>query len=168
MEEETNNSELLINTEPQATEQPTNPQPTTETNPEPTETKNQEEQTMREDLSKFSVEELQAALEAKKAEKVKPQFELDENDPSNLAKFLQQDEMLPLTKILNVYAVDRAIAKYPGKLTKFTYLKDEDRKPTTNKENVHYVHIVSVDGEYVVDALVSRTSDAFSVILEKI
>ena len=34
MEEETGN-ELLINTEPQATEQPTNPQPTTQPNSEP-------------------------------------------------------------------------------------------------------------------------------------
>ena len=34
MEEETGN-ELLINTEPQATEQPINPQPTTQPNPEP-------------------------------------------------------------------------------------------------------------------------------------
>ena len=168
MEEESNNSELLINTEPQATEQPINPQPTPQPNSEP----KQEEKKMSEsevDLSKLSLEELQAEIEKRKQEEARPNFVLDENDPSNLAKFLQQDEMLPLTKILNAYAVDRAIAKYPGKLTKFAYLKDEDRKPTIDKEKVHYIHIVSVDGEYVVDKTVSRTSfDAFPVILEKI
>ena len=66
MEEETGN-ELLINTEPQATEQPTNPQPTTQPNPEPkqeeTETPKQEEQEMSEsDLSKMSLEELQSKI----------------------------------------------------------------------------------------------------------
>ena len=173
MEEETGN-ECLINPEPQATEQPTNPQPTTkpdpEQNQEATKTPKQEEKKMSEaDLNKFSVEELQAALEAKKAEEAKPKFVLDENDPSNLVKFLQQDEMLPLAKVMNEYAVDKAIAKYPGKLTKFAYLKDEDRKPTTDKEKVRYIHIVSVDGEYVVDELVDICSfDAFPIILEKI
>lgn len=66
MEDETNN-ELLINTEPQATEQPTNPQPTTQPNPEPkkeaTDLQKQEEQEMSEsDLSKMSLEELQSKI----------------------------------------------------------------------------------------------------------
>ena len=66
MEDETNN-ELLINTEPQATEQPTNPQPTTQPNPEPkkeaTGLQKQEEQEMSEsDLSKMSLEELQSKI----------------------------------------------------------------------------------------------------------
>ena len=66
MEEETGN-ECLINPEPQATEQPTNPQPTTQPNPEPkneaTDFQEQEEQEMSEsDLSKMSQEELQSKI----------------------------------------------------------------------------------------------------------
>lgn len=160
MEEETNNNELLI-TEPPEIETPA---------PKQEETKKQEEKKMNEiDLSKFSQEELQAAIEKKKAEEAKPKFVLDENDQSNLAKFLQHDGMLPLAKMQNAYATDKAIAKYPGKLTKFAFLKDEDRKPTTDKEKVHYIHIVSVNEEYVVDEWVSNTSfDTFTIILEKI
>ena len=163
--EETYNSELLI------TQEIT--QPTIETlapRQEAQETQKHEEKKMSEiDLSKFSLEELQAALEKKKAEEAKTKFELDENDPSNLAKFLQQDKMLSCHMAMGGYMADKSIAKYPGKLTKFAYLKDEDRKPTTDKEKVHYIHIVSVDGEYVVDEWVSNCSfESFPIILEKV
>ena len=172
MEEETNN-ELLINTEPQATEQPTNPQPTTETNPEPnqeaTETQKQEEKKMSDaDLSKYSLEELQAAIEKKKAEEAKPKFELDENDPSNLARFLQSQFLLPLLNNLNAYAMSRTIAKYPGKLTKFAFMKTREGTATNDKHEVTEIHIVSVNGEYVVDKYISNTYDGFDEILEKI
>ena len=160
MEEETNNSELIIETENQP-----NPEPKQE------EAKQEEKKKMSDvDLSKLSLEELQAAIEKKKAEeKAKNKFTPNENDPSDLAKFIQTKEMLPLAKCLNVYALDRTIAEYPGKLTKFAYLKDENREPTTDKEKVRYIHIVSVDGECVIDAWVSNISfDAFPIILKKI
>ena len=72
MKEETNNSELLIETPTQ----PTNPQPTNPTPAPDTEVKQEQSTTPKteetkmsdEDLSKYSVEELQAALNAKKAE----------------------------------------------------------------------------------------------------
>ena len=173
MEEETNNSELLINTEPQTTEQPTNPQPPTQPNPEPkqeaTEPQKQEETKMSEiDLSKLSLEELQAAIEKKKAEEAKPKFELDENDPSNLAKFLQGQFLLPLLNNLNAYAMSRTIAKYPGKLTKFAFMKTREGAATNNKHEVTEIHIVSVNGEYVVDKYISDTYDGFDEILKKI
>ena len=155
MEEEINNRELIIT--------PETPEPIQE-QPKKGETKMSET-----DLRNMSIEELEAELKRRKEEEAKPKFVLDENDPSNLAKFLQTDELLPLSQMLNTYALDKAIAKYPGKLTKFAYLKDGDRKPTTDKEKVKYIHIVSVDGEYVVDEEVNICSfDAFPIILAKV
>lgn len=175
MDEETCN-ELLITTEPQATEQPTNPQPTTQPNPEPkqeaTKTKKQEEKKMSEaDLIKFSVEELQAALEAKKAEEAKPKFVLDENDPSNLAKFCKwQDEEYPLVaafrKTLDSNGDVHSVIKYPGKLTKFCWMYTKDNKRTTNKNECYTARIVSVYEDYVVD--VTASYNRLDMVLEKI
>ena len=173
MEEETGN-ELLINIEPQATEQPTNPQPTTQPNPEPkqeaTETPKQEEKKMSEaDLSKFSVEELQEALEKKKAEEAK--FVLDENDPSNLAKFCKwQDEEHPLAaafrKTLDSDGDVHSVIQYPGKLTKFCWMYTKDNKRTTNKNECDTARIVSVYEDYVVN--VTACSLRLDMVLEKI
>ena len=153
MDEETCN-ELLITTEPQETEQTTNPQPTTQPNPEPkqeaTKPPKQEEKKMSEaDLIKFSVEELQAAIEKKKAEEAKTKFVLDENDPSNLAKFCKwQDEEHPLAaalrKTLDSDGDVRSVIKYPGKLTKFCWMYTKDNKRTTNKNECDTARIVSV------------------------
>lgn len=175
MEEETGN-ELLINTEPQATEQPTNPQPTTQPNPEPkqeaTEPPKQEEEKMSEaDLSKFSVEELQAEVERRKQEAAKPKFVLDENDPSNLAKFCKwQDEEHPLAaafrKTLDSDGDVRSVIKYPGKLTKFCWMYTKDNKRTTNKNECDTARIVSVYEDYVVN--VRASSLRLDMVLEKI
>ncbi len=175
MEEETGN-ECLINPEPQATEQPTNPQPTTQPNPEPkqeaTKPPKQEEKKMSEaDLIKFSVEELQAALEAKKAEEAKPKFVLDENDPSNLAKFCKwQDEEHPLAaalrKTLDSDGDVRSVIKYPGKLTKFCWMYTKDNKRTTNKDECDTARIVSVHEDYVIN--VRASSLRLDMVLEKI
>ena len=175
MDEETCN-ELLITTEPQETEQPTNPQPTTQPNPEQnqeaTKTPKQEEKKMSNvDLNKFSVEELQAALEAKKAEEAKPKFVLDENDPSNLAKFCKwQDEEHPLAAAfrdtLDALGDVHSVLEYPGKLTKFCWMYTKDNKRTTNKNAYDTVKIVSVYEDYVVN--VTAFSLELNMVLEKI
>ena len=121
------------------------------------------------DLSKSSAEELQEALEKKKAEEAK--FVLDENDPSNLAKFCKwQDEEYPLALIsrdsLDSNDDVRSVIKYPGKLTKFCWMYTKDRKRTTNKNECDTVRIVSVYEDYVVN--VEEFGHKLDMVLEKI
>ena len=175
MEEETGN-ECLMDAEPQETEQPTNPQPTTQPNPEPkqeaTKISKQEEKKMSEtDLSKMSLEELQAEIERRKQEAAKPKFVLDENDPSNLAKFCKwQDEEQPLAAAfrdtLDALGDVHSVLEYPGKLTKFCWMYTKDGKRTTNKNECDTVRIVSVYEDYVVN--VTAFSLELNMVLEKI
>lgn len=169
--EETYNSELLI------TQEIT--QPTIETlapRQEAQETQKHEEKKMSEiDLDSLSLEELQAALEKKKkAEEAKPKFELDENDPSNLAIFLfdyfdnSDNFAIRLPGVFNTRILDGVIAKYPGNLTKFCYLYDNDDKRTNNKNEVASIRVVSTYEDYVIDESIDQLSPAFSTILSKI
>ena len=165
MEEETNNSELLINPTTEPT-QPT-PAPDTEVKQEQSTTPKTEETKMSEvDLSQFSAEELQAALEKKKAEEAKPKFVLDENDPSNLARFLMDNIAIRLGG--NSFTLGNEIAKYPGKLTKFCWMYDENDKRTNDKTKVTTIHVVSVFEDYVIETNVISPEPAFSKILSKI
>lgn len=136
---------------------------------EEAETQKHEENKMSKiDLDSLSLEELQAALEKKKAEEEgKPIFELDENDPSNLAIFLF-DNLAVRLGVWNTQILDGEIAKYPGNLTKFCYLYDKDDKRTNNKNEVASIRVVSTYGDYVIDASIDQFSPAFSTILSKI
>ena len=177
MEEETCN-ELLITTEPQETEQPTNPQPTTQPNPEPkqeaTKTPKQEEKKMSEaDLSKMSLEELQAEIERRKQEAAKPKFVLDENDPSNLAKFvkLYKDsipEYHPILKPLVQFSEILPILYYPGKLTTFCKMYDKENKIVNNKEMAETIEIKSEFDDVDVDRLIIRNLLFFDDIIKKL
>ncbi|MBQ7651828.1 MAG: hypothetical protein IJS15_12765 [Victivallales bacterium] len=180
MEDETNNSELLINTEPQATEQPkpTNPQPTTETNPEPnqeaTETPKQEEKKMSEvDLSKMSLEELQAEIERRKQEEAKPNnFVPNENDPADLAKYIAFRMNDPMFAIGKHHAKRRGgwdlsgIIDYPGKLTKFCWMYNSkgNRINSRNSDDIDNIRIISVYEDTVVDEHVLSTADIERII----
>ena len=185
MEEETGN-ECLINPEPQATEQPTNPQPTTQPNPEQnqeaTKTPTQEEKKMSNvDLNKFSVEELQAALEAKKAEEANKELYkdlgIDFNNPKqgDLVKWinsqLNNNPFLGLAKMINNNTELRLCAKFPGKLTLFGTMLDDESKETTDKSKCRNIRIWDVDiaMKQVIDRnMASYTDDCYSLILEKI
>ena len=185
MEEETGN-ECLINPEPQATEQPTNPQPTTQPNPEPkqeaTKPPKQEEKKMSEaNLNKFSVEELQAALEAKKAEEANKNnyanLGIDFNNPKqgDLVKWinsqLNNNPFLGLAKIMNENTELRLCAKFPGKLTLFVTMKDDELKETADKSKCRNIRIWDVDiaMKQVIDRnMASYTDDCYSLILEKV
>ena len=174
MTEETNNSELII--QPEQQEQPkTEPaaeQQNNQPNPEQNQEQPKKEKKMNEnELSKFSVEELQAALEAKKAEEAKPKFKLDENDPSNLAKFIKwQEEEHPLAdalrQTLDSNSDVHSVLEYPGKLTKFCWMYTKDDKRTTNKNECATVRIVSVYEDYVVN--VTEFGLELDMVLEKI
>ena len=135
---------------------------------EEAETQKHEENKMSKiDLDSLSLEELQAALEKKKAEEEgKPIFELDENDPSNLAIFLFDKLVVRLG--WNTQILDGVIAKYPGNLTKFCYLYDKDDKRTNNKNEVASIRVVSTYEDYVIDESIDQLSPAFSTILSKI
>lgn len=136
---------------------------------EETETKKQEENKMSKiDLDSLSLEELQAALEKKKAEEeAKPKFELDETDPSNLARFLFDNFAVRLA-VQNTNILDEEISKYPGNLTNFCYLYDNDDKRTNDKNEVVFIHVVSAYEDYVIDESIYQSSPAFSTILSKI
>ena len=159
MEEETGN-ECLINPEPQATEQPTNPQPTTQPNPEQnqeaTKTPKQEEKKMSEaDLNKFSVEELQAALEAKKAEEANKELYkdlgIDFNNPKqgDLVKWIYSHENLTLGRLVNRDIDQRIAADFPGDIKPFvTLLDDYNGNIVAEEEKVHCIRIWDVDIEH--------------------
>ena len=115
------------------------------------------------DLSKFSLEELQAALEKKKAEEAKPKFELDENDPSNLAKWLftvKAKESLGAPTSVN------DVVDYPGKLTKFVFMYDENDNATTDPSKALTVRIVSAFEDNVING--SVRPDLEEMVLAKI
>lgn len=157
--EETYNSELLI------TQEIT--QPTIETlapRQEAQETQKHEEKKMSEiDLSKFSLEVLQAALEKKKAEEAKTKFELDENDPSNLVKWLftvKAKESLGAPTSVN------DVVDYPGKLTKFVFMYDENDNATTDPSKALTVRIVSAFEDNVING--SVRPDLEEMVLAKI
>ena len=175
MEEETGN-ECLINPEPQATEQPTNPQPTTQPNPEPkqeaTKTPKQEEKKMSEaDLNKFSVEELQAALEAKKAEEANKKnyanLGIDFNNPKqgDLVKWVRSHEGLSFAEQTNSYAINRVASSFPGKIALFaTLLDDLYGEVVTDKEEANCIRIwdVDVNNKQVIDCRISKGGDYIS------
>ena len=123
------------------------------------------------DLNKMSLEELQAEIERRKQEAAKPKFVLDENDPSNLAKFCKwQDEEHPLAAAfrdtLDAWGDIHAVLEYPGKLTKFCWMYTKDGKRTTNKNECDTVRIVSVYEDYVVN--VTEVGLELDMVLKKI
>lgn len=142
MEEETNNSELLIN-QPTEPTQPT-PAPDTEVKQEQSITSKQEESKMSEvDLSKYSLDELQAAIEKKKAEMAKTNL-IENASMEEVYNWIMANGGRPgmtTAELETIIVCD----KCPYKLTQFCS-KDEDG---VNFAIAHNGHAFSNnDGEY--------------------
>lgn len=148
--EETNNSELLI-------------------------TEKQEEKKMSNvDLSKMSLEELQAEIERRKQEESEPkQFVPNENDQSDLARYMafrMHDPMFSGFRHLRMAAgFDsdlKAILDYPGKLTKFClmYNSKGNRINSRNSDEIDKIRIISVYEDTVVNESVLVISDIEKVL----
>ena len=135
------------------------------------------------DLSQFSAEELQAALEKKKAEETKKATEeyaslgIDFDNPKqgDLVKWVNSqycdNPFLSLARGVNNNTDGRLCSRFPGKLTSFVTMSDEDHKPTTDKSKCKYIHIWDVDiaTKSVLDIQWFWTTDnCFDKIVEKI
>lgn len=177
MEDVTSN-ECLINTETQATEQPTNQQtqqPTSpEQNQEATETKKQEEKKMSEvDLSKMSLEELQAEIERRKQEETNKKnnanLGIDFNNPKqgDLVKWVYSHGGLAFARSINRDVDGRVAADFPGDIRLFVQLFDSfddywyRKNEVSEKEKVNHIRIWDVDIEHkqVLDCLVASSGD---------
>lgn len=169
-----NNADLLINTEETTTQAPAQQQ-------EQQATKEKETKMSDVDLSEFSAEELQAALEKKKAEEANEKktqaiselqqkqikaieardtpkgFVPNPSDPSDLARWRKcMEKANPGAALIRLTRSNNVMSVsdvfgYPGSLTTFATLFDGDGEVTNDKSKVDHIRILSTYKGFTVD-----------------